>query len=353
MKKPLLISVLFFVLFSGCKVASQNDTLNEIKLKNIEMKNTDYTASFTTGQSLSTSFNAIMNFRGWWSEEIEGTTDQLNETFFYHYKDVHLCKIRLVEKVTDTKLVYQVLENEFSFTKDKSEWVNTKLIFELKPEGNTTRVTFTHQGLVPEYECYEICHDAWTSYIQGSLQSLITSGKGNPNGKEGGLNAELVEKWKLPTHHLNHNQTAEKDYTTSILVDKSLADVFTAINNVRGWWQGEITGNAEHLHDEFVYKMGDVHFSKHRVIECIPNKKVVWLVTDSNLSFVEKHDEWTNTQLQFDITEEGGKTRLTFTHNGLVPAFECFQNCSGAWASLIEKSLLNFINTGKGVKVFN
>ncbi len=42
------------------------------------------------------------------------------------------------------------------------------------------------------------CNDAWTSYIQGSLHSLITTGKGKPNPKEGGLNAELVEKWGLP-----------------------------------------------------------------------------------------------------------------------------------------------------------
>jgi hypothetical protein len=57
---------------------------------------------------------------------------------------------------------------------------------------------FTHEGLVPEHECYSVCQDAWTSYIQGSLKSLITTGKGKPNAKAGGLNAELVEKWGLP-----------------------------------------------------------------------------------------------------------------------------------------------------------
>ncbi|HCS19099.1 MAG TPA: hypothetical protein DIW47_00800 [Bacteroidetes bacterium] len=50
---------------------------------------------------------------------------------------------------------------------------------------------FTHEGLVPEYECYAICENAWNSYIQGSLRTLIESGKGNPNPKEGGLNEEL------------------------------------------------------------------------------------------------------------------------------------------------------------------
>ena len=111
---------------------------------------------------------------------------------------MHLCKLKLIEIIPDQKLVYKVLNNQFNFTKDKTEWVGTKLIFDISKEGNNTKVQFTHEGLVPEYECYLVCNDAWTSYIQGSLQSLITTGKGKPNPKEGGLNAELVEKWGLP-----------------------------------------------------------------------------------------------------------------------------------------------------------
>ena len=166
------------------------------------MKHTDFTSSFLIDQTPAIAFNDIKNFRGWWSEEIEGNTGQLNETFFYHYKDVHLSKIKLVELIPDKKLVYQVIDNQFSFTKDQTEWINTKLIFELIPEDGKTKVLFTHQGLVPEHECYNVCHDAWTGYIQGSLKSFIETGRGKPNGKEGGLNSELVAKWGLPTKHI-------------------------------------------------------------------------------------------------------------------------------------------------------
>ncbi|MGC4102452.1 SRPBCC family protein [Ferruginibacter sp.] len=144
----------------------------------------------------------------------------------------------------------------------------------------------------------------------------------------------------------------KKSFTTSILVDQSAAEVFKAINNTRGWWQGEFTGNTDKLNEEFTYEVPGVHFSKQKVIELIPGKKVVWLVTESNLSFVAKKDEWTNTTLQFDISTEGKKTKVTFTHYGLVPTFECYGGCAGAWGDLIEQSLLSFITTGKGVKVF-
>lgn len=162
------------------------------------MEKKDFTSGILVDQNPATVFNAIKNFRAWWSEEIEGDTDQLNKPFFYHYKEVHLCKLQLIELIPDQRLVYEVLDNQFNFTKDKTEWVGTKLIFDISKKGDKTKVQFTHEGLVPEYECYLVCNDAWTSYIQGSLQSLITTGKGKPNPKEGGLNAELVEKWGLP-----------------------------------------------------------------------------------------------------------------------------------------------------------
>lgn len=136
------------------------------------METQNYTATILIEQNPKTAFDAIKNFRAWWSEEIEGETDKLNEVFFYHYKDVHLCKIKLIELIPDKKSVYQVIDNQFSFTKDKNEWIDTKLVFEIATEGNKTKVQFTHEGLVPEYGCYQICYDAWGNYIKKSLYEL-------------------------------------------------------------------------------------------------------------------------------------------------------------------------------------
>jgi hypothetical protein len=162
------------------------------------MASQNYTATIFVDKNEDETFKSIMNFRGWWSEEIEGNTDRLNEVFFYHYKDVHLCKIKLVESVQGKKLAYQVLDNQFSFTADKSEWINTKLIFDISKEGDKTKVVFTHEGLSPDYECYDICNESWTNYIKNSLYKYITTGEGQPNPKDSdGFNAEIVEKWKL------------------------------------------------------------------------------------------------------------------------------------------------------------
>ncbi|MCX6352777.1 MAG: SRPBCC domain-containing protein [Bacteroidetes bacterium] len=143
-----------------------------------------------------------------------------------------------------------------------------------------------------------------------------------------------------------------QNFTTTILVGQSATEVFNAINNVADWWQGEIKGSSKKLNDEFEYRMLDIHYSKQKVVEIIPNEKVVWLITDSNLSFFKDKQEWNGTKVVFEISVVNNKTQLRFTHMGLVPEFQCYGDCSGAWGMLVEQSLFSLITTGKGKKVF-
>jgi len=148
------------------------------------MNDQNYSISFTTNHSAEEVFAAINNVRGWWSEEIKGPTDKLGAQFTYHHENVHRCKMKITEFVPGEKVVWLVLDNYFNFTEDKTEWTGTKIIFEVSNKDAKTQLRFTHEGLVPEYECFKVCSNAWGSYINGSLQSLITTGKGRPNPKE-------------------------------------------------------------------------------------------------------------------------------------------------------------------------
>ncbi|OYU79695.1 MAG: ATPase [Flavobacterium sp. BFFFF1] len=162
------------------------------------MKNQDYTTTLIVPNSTAEVFDAINHVKGWWSESIDGRTDEPDAEFLYHYKDVHVCKIKIVEFVPNEKVVWLVLENHFNFTDDKTEWKGNKMVFEIAETDHGTELKFTQHGLTPEYECYDVCNDAWTSYLQGSLKNLITTGKGNPNTKDETLNEELIQKWNLP-----------------------------------------------------------------------------------------------------------------------------------------------------------
>ncbi len=143
-----------------------------------------------------------------------------------------------------------------------------------------------------------------------------------------------------------------RDFTTTILVDRSPKEAFDAINNARGWWAGlwagEIEGDTNKLGAQFTYRVPDVHYCKMKITELIPAKKVVWDVLESNIGYTKAKNEWNGTKMSFEISKKVGKTEVRFTHIGLVPAYECYGSCSDAWGTLINDSLRSLITTGKG-----
>ncbi|MDR3754455.1 MAG: SRPBCC domain-containing protein [Terracidiphilus sp.] len=138
-----------------------------------------------------------------------------------------------------------------------------------------------------------------------------------------------------------------QDFITTFTVDRSPQQVFSAVNNVRGWWSGTIEGDTDKLGAEFTYRYKNFHRSKQKVMELVHGKRVVWHVTDAELGSFSKKSEWIGTDIIFEIASKGAKTELRFTHKGLVPAFECYGDCSGAWGALINTNLRNLITTGK------
>jgi hypothetical protein len=142
------------------------------------------------------------------------------------------------------------------------------------------------------------------------------------------------------------------NFSTSFSVDQPAAELFDAVKNIRGWWQGDIAGSSDAEGDEFTYQMKDIHYSKQRVIEFIPGEKLSWLVTESQLNFLQHKDEWTGTKIRFEISEVDGKAKLQFTHEGLAPGIECYGACSNGWTKLIQESLHSLVTTGNGKDVF-
>lgn len=134
------------------------------------------------------------------------------------------------------------------------------------------------------------------------------------------------------------------NYSQTLLVDQSPEEVFKKVLDVRGWWSGlygeEIEGDTDKLNEEFTFRAGKgAHYSKQKLIELIPDQNMTWLVTDSRLTFLEKQDEWTGSRIVFDISRQGDKTEVQFSHIGLTPDIECYEGCSTAWGQYIHTRL--------------
>ena len=134
----------------------------------------------------------------------------------------------------------------------------------------------------------------------------------------------------------------EDSFKKSFKTSKSAEEVFNLLLDIEQWWSGiygeEIKGESKKIGDVFTFKAGGgAHYSKQKLIELIPNEKVVWLITDSTLSFLSNTGEWINTKIGFTISTEENSTVVTFMHEGLVPQIECYNACSGGWTRYLDK----------------
>ena len=139
----------------------------------------DYTTTLLVSQTPEHVFDAINNVAAWWSASFEGSTEKLNDIFTVRFGEVYITS-EITELVPAKKIVWHVMDCNKPWLKNTKEWNGTDMIWEISKKGEQTQLHFRHLGLVPEVECYDVCSNAWSEYLQQSLLPLITKGKGKP-----------------------------------------------------------------------------------------------------------------------------------------------------------------------------
>jgi uncharacterized protein YndB with AHSA1/START domain len=278
---------------------------------------TKYTTETEIEKSRNDVFNHLINLSKWWPEEFVGENIKLNSEFVFRTGEGHYSKNRVIEFVPNKKLVW--LTTGSKRASDNFDWTGTKMIFELTPKGGNTLLKFTYDGVVLE----------------------------NESGR-------LIQICDMTIKDLFYNSiihgTENKSFTATIEVPNSPQDVFKAITeDVAKWWGGQdFEGRSLKFNDEFIIHHPNTHYSRQKLIEVVPNKKIVWLVTEGTLHWLQKDiHEWTNTKMIFEINSKEDKTVLHFTHEGLVPEKECFAECEQGWTMVITDWLYHFIVDGK------
>ena len=139
----------------------------------------------------------------------------------------------------------------------------------------------------------------------------------------------------------------QQDFNYQLIVNATASETMEKIAQVNLWWAKNFKGKAGKLKDGFSVHFGQtyVNFS---ISEVVPNKKVIWLVTDCNLHWIKDKKEWKNTEAIWTLAEKGGKTQIDFVHKGLNPDSECYEACEPGWTHHLKDSLLKLIDEGQG-----
>ena len=214
------------------------------------MENKNYTATIEVAQSPKEVFNAINDVTKWWSKDFEGNSTKLNDEFIINHPNQHYSKQKLVEVIPDKKVVWLVTESKLNWLKnDKEEWTNTKMIFEISTKGDKTVLHFTHEGLVPEQECYAMCEKGWNIVIKDWLFHFITVGTPSE---------EMAKAAEIRNQHFEDKPATEKkNYHRTIMVNASAEEAMKKISQINLWWRKDFSGRAEKLNDKFTVPFGE------------------------------------------------------------------------------------------------
>ncbi|HEX2682090.1 MAG TPA: SRPBCC domain-containing protein [Candidatus Dormibacteraeota bacterium] len=140
----------------------------------------------------------------------------------------------------------------------------------------------------------------------------------------------------------------QQDYRASIMANITPSEAFDRISRVSEWWTAGVTGSTHEIHDTFTLRWGKT-FVDIKIAEVIPDKRVVWDVTDCNLDWISDKKEWKDTRITWDVSRDNDATRITMMHVGLVPEAECYKDCETGWNFYVAESLLKLMTEGTGL----
>lgn len=144
------------------------------------MKKQDYQNSITVSTIPNEAMAKIARVSEWWAKNFEGKSEKLHDEFTVRFESGDMYKMKVAEIIPNKKIVWEVIDSYQGWNDKHTEWVGTKIVWEVSPQNESTEVRMTHMGLVPEFECYEACNRGWNYLIEKSLQKLLDDGKGLP-----------------------------------------------------------------------------------------------------------------------------------------------------------------------------
>ena len=111
--------------------------------------------------------------RNWWTRDadLDNKIGGEGEFRFNSYGSGYATCVKVTELTPPLRVAW---ETTSSF---RPEWLNTTIIFDLRPESSATVVLFAHRGFPQANDAYAVCTTGWGYYLV-SLQQYLETGEG-------------------------------------------------------------------------------------------------------------------------------------------------------------------------------
>ncbi|GHN02251.1 hypothetical protein WSM22_37400 [Cytophagales bacterium WSM2-2] len=143
------------------------------------VKNQNFYRTITVNVPAGEAMKKISQVNHWWAKNFKGKAEKMNDKFTVRFGETFV-DFQVTELVPDKKVTWKVTDCYLHWIDNKKEWVDTEVVFEISSKNNSTKIDFTHIGMVPGIECYSDCEQGWNGHVTESLFKLITEGKGMP-----------------------------------------------------------------------------------------------------------------------------------------------------------------------------
>jgi hypothetical protein len=142
-----------------------------------------YTREIVVSNTPSAAYRALTSeFDKWWtssSRPVNAVGDTVTFKFDTTYWTMRATKL-VHEKSVELECVEAHHVHEGLPASIRKEWEGTELKWNIQQQGDETKISFIHEGLVPSLDCYEICEIGWDHFFVNSLKNYLDTGEGNP-----------------------------------------------------------------------------------------------------------------------------------------------------------------------------
>jgi len=157
---------------TSCILQSENICTMSKTIEN----NQDYQKSIIINTNPTRALEALtLNIDKWWGG-IDNPPQKVGDVFtvswgepWYQFKITEFIPSEIITwECIDANQIIGGLEGV------EKEWVGTKLSWEIQNiEPNNVQVSVTHQGLIPQFICYDVCSSAWDGFITEGLKNYL------------------------------------------------------------------------------------------------------------------------------------------------------------------------------------